>query len=105
MRIASVHRRAFLGTGFSTLAAALPAWPPWGGGAQSAGSTRSGLDYAPHFGMFRHHAGEDRVDQLRFMHDEAKGYRGIVGMEHGNSMPGKAGERAVIDVYVACDRT
>ncbi|HEX6940559.1 MAG TPA: TIM barrel protein [Longimicrobiales bacterium] len=25
------------------------------------------LDYAPHFGMFRHHAGEDPIDQLRFM--------------------------------------
>ncbi len=70
-----MHRRAFLGTGFSTLAAALPAWPPWGGGAQSAGSTRFGLDYAPHFGMFRHHAGEDRIDQIRFMHDE--GFRAL----------------------------
>ena len=70
-----MHRRAFLGTGFSTLAAALPAWPPWGGRAQSAGSTRFGLDYAPHFGMFRHHAGEDRIDQIRFMHDE--GFRAL----------------------------
>ena len=36
---------------------------------------RFGLDYAPHFGMFRHHAGEDFVDQLRFMHDE--GFRAL----------------------------
>ena len=36
---------------------------------------RFGLDYAPHFGMFRHHAGEDLVDQLRFMHDE--GFRSL----------------------------
>lgn len=28
------------------------------------------LRYAPHFGMFRHHAGEDLLDQLRFMADE-----------------------------------
>ena len=27
------------------------------------------LKYAPHFGMFRQHAGEDLVDQLKFMHD------------------------------------
>jgi hydroxypyruvate isomerase len=28
------------------------------------------LDYAPHFGMFRAHAGEDLVDQLKFMADQ-----------------------------------
>ena len=27
------------------------------------------LKYAPHFGMFRHHAGEDLLDQLQFMSD------------------------------------
>lgn len=32
-----------------------------------------------------------------------KGYAGIVGMEHGNSRPGKEGERALIDAYVAAD--
>lgn len=38
-----------------------------------------------------------------FAHLRAKGYEGIVGMEHGNSQPGKEGERAVIDAYVAAD--
>ena len=38
-----------------------------------------------------------------FRHLHAKGYRGIVGMEHGASKPGRAGERAVIDAYVAAD--
>jgi len=33
-----------------------------------------------------------------------RGYEGIVGMEHGNSMQGKAGEQAVIDAYVDSDR-
>ena len=28
------------------------------------------LNYAPHLGMFKHHAGEDPVDQLRFMADQ-----------------------------------
>ncbi len=28
------------------------------------------MKYAPHFGMFRHHAGEDLVDQLQFIADE-----------------------------------
>ena len=41
------------------------------------------LRYAPHFGMFRHHAGEDPVDQLRFLRDE-----GFVALED-NGMPGR----------------
>jgi hydroxypyruvate isomerase len=28
------------------------------------------LKYAPHFGMFRHHAGDDPIDQLKFAADE-----------------------------------
>ena len=28
---------------------------------------------------------------------------GVLGMEHGNSKPGKEGERALIDAYRACD--
>ena len=38
-----------------------------------------------------------------FRHVHAKGYQGVLGMEHGQSKEGKAGEQAVIDVYVACD--
>ena len=38
-----------------------------------------------------------------FKHIRDKGYTGVVGMEHGNSKPGKDGERAVIDAYAACD--
>lgn len=38
-----------------------------------------------------------------FRHIHSKGFTGVVGMEHGNSKPGKEGERAVIDAYVACD--
>lgn len=38
-----------------------------------------------------------------FKHIHSKGFKGIVGMEHGNSRPGKAGEQAVIDAYVASD--
>jgi hydroxypyruvate isomerase len=32
-----------------------------------------------------------------------KGFQGALGMEHGQSRPGKDGERAVIDAYRACD--
>jgi hydroxypyruvate isomerase len=38
-----------------------------------------------------------------FKHLHNKGYKGVVGMEHGNSKPGKDGEQAVIDAYRACD--
>jgi hydroxypyruvate isomerase len=33
----------------------------------------------------------------------AKGFTGVLGMEHGQSRPGIEGERAVIDAYRACD--
>jgi hydroxypyruvate isomerase len=38
-----------------------------------------------------------------FRHIREKGYQGVLGMEHGNSKPDKAGEQAVIDSYVAAD--
>ena len=38
-----------------------------------------------------------------FRHLHAKGYQGVLGMEHGQSKEGQAGERAVIDAYIACD--
>lgn len=34
-----------------------------------------------------------------FKHIHGKNYTGIMGMEHGNSKPGKEGERALIDAY------
>lgn len=40
-----------------------------------------------------------------FKHIHEKGYKGVMGMEHGNSMPGKKGEQAVIDAYRTCDIT
>ncbi|WP_373071607.1 hydroxypyruvate isomerase family protein [Zeaxanthinibacter enoshimensis] len=38
---------------------------------------------------------------FRFLHQ--KGYSGILGMEHGNSNPGKEGESAVINAYKEVD--
>jgi len=38
-----------------------------------------------------------------FKHLDGKKWEGIVGMEHGNSRPGKDGERALISAYRACD--
>ena len=51
---------------------AFPSGEESGPGATSLGSRqhRFKLNYAPHFGMFRNSAGEDRLDQLRFMADQ-----------------------------------
>ena len=38
-----------------------------------------------------------------FQHLAKKGYRGVIGMEHGNAKPGVEGEQAVIDAYRAAD--
>jgi hydroxypyruvate isomerase len=38
-----------------------------------------------------------------FKHIHKKGYRGILGMEHGNAKPGKEGEMALIEAYREAD--
>ena len=38
-----------------------------------------------------------------FKHIREKGFEGVVGMEHGNSKPGKEGEMAVIEAYKSVD--
>lgn len=38
-----------------------------------------------------------------FKHIHKKGFSGIVGMEHGNSIPGKEGEEALIKAYASVD--
>ncbi len=38
-----------------------------------------------------------------FKHLYNKGYKGIIGMEHGKSKPGKEGEKALIEAYCTCD--
>jgi hydroxypyruvate isomerase len=38
-----------------------------------------------------------------FRHIHGKGFAGVMGMEHGNSRPGKEGDQAVIEAYTAAD--
>lgn len=38
-----------------------------------------------------------------FKHLDAKGYKGVMGMEHGNSLPGVAGEQRLITAYREVD--
>ena len=38
-----------------------------------------------------------------FKHIHGKGFKGVMGMEHGNAKPGKEGERALIEAYRKVD--
>lgn len=41
------------------------------------------------------------LNVFKYLHE--KGFKGVCGMEHGNSMPGMEGEQAVIDAYRKVD--
>ncbi len=52
----------------------------------------------------RREPGTGHIDYRRvFQHLFRKGYDGIVGMKHGNSLPGVQGERAVLRAYADID--
>ncbi len=89
-----MQRRRFLRS-FAAASAALPLAHTGLAAGFSAGDRYSGfsgsrpgftLDYAPHFGMFTHHAGDDLLDQLRFMAE--MGFRSM----EDNGMAGRAPE-------------
>jgi hydroxypyruvate isomerase len=53
----------------------------------------------------RKEPGTGEIDYPRiFDHLVSRGFRGVVGMEHGNSLPGPEGDQAVIDAYLRVDR-
>jgi hydroxypyruvate isomerase len=60
------------------------------------------LQVADHPGRNEPTTGEIHYRNV-FAHLRAKGYEGIIGMEHGVSGDGAAGERAVIEAYRAVD--
>ncbi len=69
-----MDRRTFMTTGLAAGAAiSAGAFPSERAGAEPAELSKKGkfkLKYAPYFGMFRNHAGNDPIDQLKFMADE-----------------------------------
>ncbi len=67
MRERVFSRRRLLGAGAAAGLTGLLAGPRAKARAQSNRALPFRLDYAPHFGMFRHHAGPDLLDQLDFM--------------------------------------
>lgn len=72
LRASKMSRRNFLkGSSGAAAALSLGIFPSGGkASAASAPGRQFKLKYAPHFGMFRHHAGDDLIDQLKFIADE-----------------------------------
>lgn len=68
-----MNRRKFLQAG-AAAATAISAWPAMTAEARPA-EMPFRLLYAPHDGMFQHHAGKTFIDQIKFMHDQ--GFRAI----------------------------
>lgn len=60
------------------------------------------IQVADHPGRNEPTTGEVNYQNV-FAHLYEKGYDGLIGMEHGASRQGKAGEQAVIEAYRACD--
>jgi hydroxypyruvate isomerase len=66
-----MNRRELIKTTLGAAAALGLAGPrPDALAAEAAATKGFRLKYAPHFGMFRHHAGEDLLEQLRFASDQ-----------------------------------
>jgi hydroxypyruvate isomerase len=66
-----MDRRTFLATGVAAGAAASLGFTSAAHAQRAGVNSASGrrtfkLKYAPHFGMFKHHAGDDPIDQLKF---------------------------------------
>ena len=81
-----MKRRSFIKKGLATAAA-----PLIGSGLIAKSRSEKivsdqtfNLNYAPHFGMFKHNAGDDFIDQLQFMHDH--GFRSL----EDNGMKGRS---------------
>ncbi len=85
-----MNRRSFLGAAtVAGAASAIGGGEVWARNTRTPGGGRSGADepfscdFAPHFGMFRQSAGEDLIDQLRFMAE--RGFRSL----EDNGMKGR----------------
>jgi hydroxypyruvate isomerase len=94
-----MHRREFLTKSAALVSASALASTSIDAGVRQAAAARPQqrnfkLKYAPHFGMFKAHAGEDLLDQLRFMADV-----GFTALEDNGLM------KRPVDVQEAIGRT
>ena len=81
-----MERREFLAASLATSVAGVSIAPKASAQDSVTGQRRFNLNYAPHFGMFKHHAGGDPIDQLKFIADQ-----GFKAMED-NGMSGRPPE-------------
>lgn len=67
-----MKRRSFLRNAAGTIAAVglAGSTKAFAAGGNTSNETQFKLKYAPHFGMFKNSAGEDLIDQIRFMADQ-----------------------------------
>ena len=65
-----MNRRNFLATSLAVAGAAAGAATPSKLRAASLDGKKFKMKYAPHFGMFRHNAGKNPLDQLKFAADQ-----------------------------------
>jgi hydroxypyruvate isomerase len=88
-----MNRRDFIALGIASGASAIASSNGLAGSARSAYAVKAEpvrkfkLNYAPHFGMFKLHTGDDLVTQLKFFHEQ-----GFTALED-NGLP----ERSVAD--------
>ena len=78
-----VSRRKFIATTAATATSLGLGESLMGGEMKRSSTSKFTLKFASHFGMFKHHAGKDLIDQIRFMADE-----GITALED-NGMKGR----------------
>jgi hydroxypyruvate isomerase len=93
-----VNRRSFVHTAGLVSAGLLFACPSWAEAKDRAELQRRKfrLNYAPHFGMFREHAGSDLVAQLEFMAGE-----GFTALEDNGMRERPVAEQEVIGKTLA----
>jgi hydroxypyruvate isomerase len=63
-----IDRRAFLAAGIASTAGIITAAKAQTMQEDPVNNEPFNLKYAPHFGMFKHHAGDGLVDQIKFAH-------------------------------------
>jgi len=70
-----MHRRKFVKQNMAAIAAASLSGLAWTNPLTAMEENLFQLNYAPHFGMFKHHAGDDLMSQLDFMAEN--GFRAL----------------------------
>jgi len=65
-----MDRREFLGTGAAAAAASVTVGKAMADSDDKSNAARFKLNYAPHHGHFKHHAGDNYIDQMKFAADQ-----------------------------------